>query len=67
MVCAKRLEKGRFHWPTASEQHARAAINAEELSLILGGIDLSKTRRRVWWRKELGEEEGEKGGGQAIG
>jgi transposase len=47
-VCAKRLEKGRFSWPCASEQSAKAAINGEELSLLLGGIDLSKTRRRTW-------------------
>jgi len=61
-VCAKRLEKGRFSWPNANEQAARAMINGEELSLLLGGIDLSKTRRRSWWRKEPGWEQTEKTG-----
>jgi transposase len=61
-VCAKRLEKGRFSWPDASEQRAKATINSEELALLLGGIDLSKTRRRAWWRKEPGWEQSEKPG-----
>jgi transposase len=61
-VCAKRLEKGRFSWPLVSEPAAKAAINGEELSMLLGGIDLSKTRRRVWWRKEPGGEQSEKAG-----
>ena len=59
-VCAKRLEKGRFSWPQVSGPTVKAAINGEELSLLLGGIDLSKTRRREWWRKEPGWEQGEK-------
>jgi transposase len=52
-VCAKRLEEGRFSWPGLEEQSAKVAINAEELALLLGGIDLSKTRRKRWWRREL--------------
>ena len=58
-VCAKRLEKGRFSWPEVSGPTAKAAINGEELSLLLGGIDLTKTRRRAWWRKEPGWEQSE--------
>ena len=61
-VCAKRLEKGRFSWPLVSGQGARATISGEELSLLLGGIDLAKTRRREWWRKEPGWEQTEKAG-----
>ena len=26
-------------------------VVAEELTLLLGGIDLDKTRERQWWRK----------------
>ena len=59
-VCAKRLEKGRFSWPHVSEEAGRTMINGEELSLLLGGIDLSKTQRRSWWRKEPGWEQTEK-------
>jgi transposase len=61
-VCAKRLEKGRISWPLVSEQGAKAAIHNEELSMLLGGMDLSKTQRRVWWRKEPGGEQSEKAG-----
>jgi transposase len=59
-VCAKRLEKGRFCWPAngeagaASAGPARVAISAEELTMLLGGIDLTQTRRRAWWRHEPG-------------
>jgi transposase len=53
-VCAKRLEKGRFSWPAGFEQDsgAKASIHSEELALLLGGIDLAKTKRKAWWRKE---------------
>jgi len=49
-VCAKRLEKGRFHWPAADAATARVALTHEELALLLGGIDLTTTRRRRWYR-----------------
>lgn len=51
-VCAKRLEKGRFSWPTSAEEGCRASIQGEELALLLGGIDLAKTKRKAWWRRE---------------
>lgn len=51
-VCAKRLEKGCFHWPrTTAEETGALRVAAEELALLLGGIDLEKTRTRPWWRK----------------
>ena len=51
-VCAKRLEKGSFGWPRTPETETGALrIVAEELMLLLGGIDLEKTRTRDWWRK----------------
>ena len=61
-VCAKRLEKGCFSWPAPGEQASKVTISAEERSLLLGGIDLSKTRRKTWWRREVGWDEVEKGG-----
>jgi transposase len=51
-VCAKRLEKGRFCWPVDDSTGPRVRINAEELALLLGGIDLTQTRRKSWWRRE---------------
>ena len=50
--CAKRLEKGRFSWPRDSASPSGALrILAEELTLLLSGIDLDKTAARQWWRK----------------
>jgi transposase len=52
-VCAKRLEKGRFSWPLAGDESDRVLLSHEELALLLGGIDLSRTRRKNWYRKEV--------------
>ena len=52
-ICAKRLERGRFSWPSDGEQSARVTLSHEELSLLLGGIELTRTRRKNWYRKEL--------------
>ena len=54
-VCAKRLEKGCFSWPHDPElpqSRDKASINAEEFAMLLGGIDLCRTRRKTWWRAE---------------
>lgn len=60
-VCAKRLERGSFHWPEASEGGGKVQISREELALLLGGIDLKATRARKWWRREPWK------GGEAAG
>ena len=52
-ICAKRLERGRFSWPSGGEDSARVTLSYEELSLLLGGIDLTRTRRKNWYRKEM--------------
>jgi transposase len=52
-ICAKRLERGRFSWPSDGEQSARVTLSHEELSLLLGGIELTRTRRKNWYRKEV--------------
>ena len=49
-VCAKRLEKGRFRWPEAGSGATKITLTHEELALLLGGIDLSQTKRRAWYR-----------------
>jgi transposase len=51
-VCAKRLEKGRFSWPLECNEQGRVRITQEELALLLGGIELARTRRKNWYRKE---------------
>lgn len=48
-VCARRMEKGRLHWPTSEE--GRVQLTREEFALLLGGIDLAETRPRRWYRR----------------
>jgi len=48
-VCAKRLEKGRFRWP---ETEARSVtMRAEELAMLVNGLDWKHTRQRNWYRR----------------
>jgi transposase len=49
-VCAKRLEKGRFRWPETDSRETKMVLTPEELTLLLGGIDLLQTKRRGWHR-----------------
>lgn len=49
-VCAKRLEKGTFVWPAAAT--VKVSMSAAELTLLLSGIDLVRTRPRTWWRPQ---------------
>jgi len=55
-VCAKKLDKGRFHWPAADSSAIKIVLSHEELALLLGGIDLAQTRHRGWYRKVSAEE-----------
>jgi len=49
-VCAKRLEKGRFHWPTG--EGTSVAMRPEELAMLVSGLDLRQAKlRRGWYRK----------------
>jgi transposase len=56
-VCAKRLERGRFRWPAASAEHTKLVLTQEELALLLGGIDLTHTVRRPWYRAAPAKEQ----------
>ncbi len=46
--CAKRLERGCFHWPH-SEAGASVELTQAQLNLLLGGLDLKQTHRRRGW------------------
>jgi transposase len=50
-VCAKRLEKGRFRWPAASEKQHSVTMRAEELAMLVNGLDLKQTQPRKWYRR----------------
>ena len=49
-VRAKRLEKGRFHWPSAMEGRS-VTMRAEELAMLVNGLDFKQTAARNWYRK----------------
>jgi transposase len=55
-VCAKRLEKGRFWWPPAEGGQTKGVLSAEELAMLLGGIDLAGSQRRAWFRRLVATE-----------
>lgn len=49
-VCAKRLETGRFTWPGPDEPGSlRRPLSPELLTMLLAGIDLTKTRKKAWY------------------
>ena len=50
-VCTKRLERGRYSWPSAAGASTCVTLSHEEFALLIGGIDLSQTRRKNWYRK----------------
>jgi len=50
-VCAKRLEKGRFTWP-GGDAGSKVRLSAEELAMLLGGLELTRVACRNWWRSE---------------
>jgi transposase len=46
-VCAKRLEKGRFTWPTAEQVCAQ--LRGEELIALLSGLEVRQ--KAGWYRR----------------
>lgn len=55
-VCGKRLEAGTFSWPAPRPGETKVRVTAEELAMLLGGLDWTATRPRSWWRKPPVEE-----------
>ena len=49
-VCAKRLERGTFRWPSCTTADRRVEMRAEELALLLGGLDAKELKPRAWKR-----------------
>ena len=45
-LCNRRLEEGTFAWPKSGQ--GSIELSAEELTLLLGGIDLERTKKRKW-------------------
>ena len=51
-VCAKRLEKGRFHWLAAAKESC-LMMRLEELAMLLNGLDIAEARPRKSWLRRL--------------
>ena len=51
-VCAKRLEKGTFAWPKERTRR-RIELCADDLMLVLSGLDPSDFKRRDWYERAL--------------
>jgi transposase len=50
-VCAKRREKGRFRWPTPHEKQRSVTMRAEELAMLVNGLDLKQAQPRKGYRR----------------
>jgi transposase len=61
-ICTKRLERGCFSWPSQGDENGRLRLSQEQLTLLIGGIELAKTRPKEWYRKEIAENGIEKAG-----
>lgn len=56
-LLTKQLQRGRFAWPAPAADGTGPGprcltLPHSELTLLLSGIDLTKTQRRDWWRRE---------------
>ncbi|MDY0088679.1 MAG: IS66 family insertion sequence element accessory protein TnpB [Coriobacteriia bacterium] len=48
----KRLEKGTFAWPLASDDTSKQIeMSASDLAALLGGLDVQGARRRRWFSR----------------
>ena len=49
-VCAKRLEKGRFSWPSPHQDlhGGKVRLTAAALAMLLGGLDFAQARLKDW-------------------
>lgn len=50
-LCAKRLERGRFGWPSAKGAHS-VTMRAEELAMLVNGMDFAQARPRKNWLRQ---------------
>ena len=57
-LCAKRLERGRFQWPTPKPDTLKVTMRGEQLAMLVNGLDLSKTQSQPgWYRREPGTKD----------
>lgn len=51
-LVARRLEQGTFAWPR-ERSDGRVTMRADDLYLLLGGLDPSKYTRRAWYERAI--------------
>ena len=49
-IFAKRLEKGRFTWPTGSDTR-KLSLTPQSLGMLLEGIDLKRGCKKAWYER----------------
>jgi transposase len=54
-ICSKRLEKGRFSWPSQGDENGKVRLSPEQLTMLIGRIEPKQTQRKDWYRKEIVE------------
>lgn len=52
VVYYKRLAKGRFRLPVIASDADRVVLDGTELTMLLGGFDLARSRRQPAWHRE---------------
>jgi transposase len=60
LLCAKRLARGRFDWPEEIEGIAKVAISATQFAALMDGLELTRTRAKLGWRKKVEQAAGNK-------
>lgn len=50
-VLAKRLERGRFSWPTPGDARAKLSLAPEALALLVGGVELKHGSLKPWYER----------------
>jgi transposase len=50
-VLAKRLEEGRFSWPTPAEAKSKLSLTPEALALLVGGVELRRGALKAWYER----------------
>lgn len=55
-VCAKRLEKGRFHWPAGVADEAQVTMSTAELAMLISGLDVSQVKLRRGWLRLVNKQ-----------
>lgn len=50
-VLAKRLERGCFSWPAATDARRKLSLTPEALALLVGGVELKHGSLKPWYER----------------